>query len=165
MLFKKKEDIDIDELKRLVKDSSEQKKLPVAIQRPQQAAPKSDTATPARQVPKSYESESAPLFIKLSKYNEVLSNLQELKAFIAGLKQVFQILSEIEILRSEALKLMRASVQRIERNIVELDTGLLRPPGSPEMPHSNKEIHSVEGSLSDLQKQLRSLRSELERFK
>jgi hypothetical protein len=62
---------------------------------------------------------------------------------------------------------MRASVQRLERSVLEMDTGLLRPRGVDfsEMIESETEVRHIEDSLTDLQNQIASLRRELQDLK
>ena len=157
MFFQKKEnDLDLDSLKKAIEsehgcksNGSNDDKIPeinVPIQRPM-------------------EDDSAPLFVKVSKYNEILTNLQEMKAFMAGVKQVYHILSEVETIRNETLELLRTTIQRVERNIIQLDSGLLRPMGSPQLDVRSEQATHVENSLTDLEQQLESLKRELEKFK
>lgn len=110
--------------------------------------------------------ESAPLFIKVEKYRDILSSLQELKTFVSSVKQLFTVMHELETVRGDALKIMRASIQRLEKSLIEIDSELLRPKGFelPEMP-GDTEIRHVESSLGDLQKQIAALKRELQEIR
>ncbi len=108
---------------------------------------------------------SAPLFVKVEKYREVLSDIQEMKVFIYGMKQLFGVLSELEAVRGDALKILRATVQRLEKNVTEVDSELLRPKGFELEAQGEMEIRHIEDSLSDLQKQLASLKKELQELR
>jgi hypothetical protein len=165
MFFQKKnDDVDLESLKKAI----ESKKNDVRKEQQQdygyteERRPYTEERRPRPQ--KQPQDDSAPLFVKVSKYNEILSNLQEMKAYIAGVKQLYRLLSEIETTREESLKLLRSTLQKVERNIVQLDSGLLRPMGTPVGQKSEQSRH-VEESLSDLESQLESLKSELEKFK
>lgn len=109
----------------------------------------------------------APLFVKVEKYRDLLSLIQEMKVFISGIKQLFGIIEELENLRVDSVKIMKATMQRLERRVVEIDSELLRPRGfeTPEMQHSEPEISNVEDSLTELQKEIAKLRGELEDLK
>jgi chromosome condensin MukBEF ATPase and DNA-binding subunit MukB len=144
-MFFKKEREDIEEIKEAVK--------------PEEIFP----IKPIAEAPK--EEKSAPLFVKVDKYKEVLRDVQEQKVFISGMKQLFSILNEIENIRNDALKIMRATVQRLERNVTEIDTELLRPRGLELPTHGEEDIHNIEDSLGDLQKQLSALRRQLQELK
>lgn len=157
MFFQKKnDDVDLESLKKAI----ESKKNDVRKEQQKQDYDYKEERQPQKQP----QDDSAPLFVKVSKYNEILSNLQEMKAYIAGVKQLYHLLSEIETTREESLKLLRSTLQKVERNIVQLDSGLLRPMGTPVGQKSEQSRH-VEESLSDLESQLESLKSELEKFK
>lgn len=118
---------------------------------------------PALHVPA--KEEFAPLFVKVEKYHDVLMNLNEMKTFVSGMKQLFNVLSELETVRGDSLKIMRSSIQRFERSLVELDTELLRPKGLVLEQYGEVEVQHIEESLNDLQAQLATLRKELQEFK
>ena len=117
--------------------------------------------------PREYDArpeQSAPLFVKVEKYREVISSLQEMKLFVAGVKDIFTVMQEIESIRGEALNVMKVTVQRLEKAVVEMDSELLRPRGvnvSP-FPQGEAEVKHIESSLTELQKQLLELRQDLQ---
>ena len=110
-------------------------------------------------VPQEVQREStAPLFVKVDKYREVLTHVQEMKIFISGIKQLFGLLNELEAVRSDALKIFRATMQRLENSIAEMDSELLKPRGLNLSDISGeKDMMHIEDSLSDLPKQLMEL--------
>ncbi len=113
------------------------------------------------------ESPGAPLFVKVDKYRDVLRDVHELKLYTAGIKQVLDLLHDIETIRVDANKVLRATVQRIEKTLTEVDSELLRPRGAimSEVAREDTEVRHLEGSLTDLQKQLSDLKRELQSFK
>ncbi|MFH1420947.1 MAG: hypothetical protein ABIG30_03195 [Candidatus Aenigmatarchaeota archaeon] len=110
------------------------------------------------------QSGEAPLFIKIDKYNELLGHLQELRSFMSATKETFQILEEIETARSDAVKILRTSIQRMERSLAIADNEL----GKPETPMSEEfsrgDVDNVETSLQSLKKEIGDLRKELGKF-
>ena len=112
----------------------------------------------------SYEGpKEAPLFIKVEKYHDIISTLNEMKSFVGGIKQLYGIIQESENVRTDALKILRSSIQRIEKSLYEMDAELLRPRGFVgETKETEREMSHITGSLTDLQKQLGMLRKELE---
>ena len=98
----------------------------------------------------------------MEKYREILNEIQEMKVFIAGTKQIFTVLNELETVREDALKTLRATVQRMEKSVTEIDTELLRPKGFELETKSDIELRHIEGSLTDLQSQLQALKHELQ---
>ena len=107
---------------------------------------------------------SAPLFVKVEKYREIISSVQEMKIFISGVRQLFNILNELESVRSDTIKIMRATLQRLEKGVLEIDTELLRPRGLVAEARGEEAAH-IESSLEELQKNLGDLRRELEEIK
>jgi len=111
--------------------------------------------------------ETAPLFVKVDKYKEILSSIQEMKIFISATRQIFSVMYELESIRGDALKILKATLQRLEKSVAEIDTDLLRPRGfdSSDVTHGEAEVHQIEGSLTELQKQLADLRRGLQEMK
>ncbi len=103
----------------------------------------------------------APVFIKVEKYKEIISTIEEIKILLRGTKQIFSILSEIEGIRDDALKILSSAIQRAERDVIAVDSYMLRP---PELEIEEKPSH-IEKSLEDLQKQLQELKVELNKIK
>ncbi len=112
------------------------------------------------------ERESAPLFVKVEKYRHIIETVQDMKSFVSGIKQLFVVMHEIEDIRAEALNMMKATVQRLEKNITDIDNEMLMPKGlEMQVEHDEVELSHVESSLLDLQKQLSSLKKELQEFR
>ncbi|MEM5835279.1 MAG: hypothetical protein QXM11_01775, partial [Candidatus Aenigmatarchaeota archaeon] len=74
----------------------------------------------------------APLFVKVEKYREIITTIQEIKTLIAGLRNLFSIIEEIDQVKSDALNTLRITLQRVEKNIIQLDANFLRT-GSEEI--------------------------------
>ncbi len=107
----------------------------------------------------------APLFVKIEKYKEIVKSVLEIRTFISGTKQAFTILSEIETIRNDALNILKTSMQRLEKRVVELDNLMLRPRGIPFEEDDVEEVGHVEDGLMDLQKQVSELKRELQTLK
>ncbi len=120
----------------------------------------------AEELPTVEREVSAPLFVKVDKYKSIIASIQELKLFVSGTKQLFTVLHEIENVRADALNILRATVQRLERSIVEIDSELVRPRGVNivDVTESTEATH-IESSLTELQKQLMELKRELQQMK
>ncbi|MFH1631185.1 MAG: hypothetical protein ABIA21_03110 [Candidatus Aenigmatarchaeota archaeon] len=107
----------------------------------------------------------APMFIKVEKYKEIIDALQEIKNFSNGIKQLFVALTEIESIRNDAMKMLRVSVQRMEKATVDIDQELLKPIGVDIYPHGEAERGYLESSMVELQEQIAKLRSELQAYR
>ena len=112
------------------------------------------------------EPTAAPLFVKVEKYQTLLGNINEMRSFVSSMKQLFNVIYELETVRNDSLKIMRANIQRLEKNLLEIDAGLLRPKGlEMQIPYTEGEVHHIEDSLGELQQQLHDLRRELQELK
>jgi hypothetical protein len=149
MLFRRKEDRDLGEIKEAMEQPMEE--IPTA-------------PAPQRTAQQMHGELGAPLFVKVEKYREVLTTLQEVKLFTAGVRQLLGILHEVEAIRSDATNIMRATVERLDRAITEIDSDLLRPRGVTLMDYdrTTTEIGQVEHALTELQGQLGDLRRQLQ---
>ena len=112
---------------------------------------------------KRQDSGAAPLFVKIDKYKEVLTGIQEMKIFLSGLKQIFTVINEIEEMRTQSVNILRATMQRLEKSVVEIDSGLLRPKGVDmrSLTQADPDMHVIEDSLTDLQTQIKDLKKVL----
>ena len=149
MLFRKRDDkADLRDIKEVMEEPVEE----VPTQ-----------PSPQRQ-PAAQQDLGAPLFVKVEKYREVLTALQEVKLFMSGVKHLFGIMHEIETVRSDAMNITRATIDRMEKAVVEIDSELLRPRGITltDYDRTSLDITHVEQSLNDLQSQLGELRRELQ---
>jgi len=113
------------------------------------------------------EEMSAPLFVKLDKYKELASKVQEMRVYLGAIKQSFSILSELEIIRNDALKIVSATITKFERMVLEMDADLLKPVGVSwqDVGVKEPEVEHLDDALTDLQNQIKALRSELENLK
>jgi predicted RNase H-like nuclease (RuvC/YqgF family) len=145
MFFGKKErDGNIDEIKDMMLEEEEEKE-----------------EIPEREEVPTTRSEGAPLFVKVDKYKELISTIHELKLFLSSTKQLFALVNEIESVRGDAYNVLRATIQRLERSVTEMDTGLLRPRGiDTSYDRESSDVDHIESSLSDLHKQLMDLKRE-----
>jgi hypothetical protein len=105
---------------------------------------------------------TAPLFVKVDKYYDILKNVQETKMFLSGAKQLYALMAEIESMRTDALNLMKITLQKLEKNTTQIDSEFLRP-GEKEFPisHETQDVQNFETSLNELQGQLNSLKKDL----
>ncbi len=171
MLFKKDHDEkkdakgakniwDMKDIKQAIEEPPAHEEMPFPSMPPALPA----TAFPSHAYSPHGREQSAPLFVKVEKYREVISSIQEMKLFIAGVKDTFAILQELEHVRSDAINIMKVTVQRLEKATMELDSELLRPRGVNISPFEQGETEAkhIESSLTELQKQLLELKQDLQ---
>jgi hypothetical protein len=161
MFFSKKErDRDFGEIKDLVEEDD-----PPVRHESQPRHARAEPQFAHEEIPSPRDT-GAPLFVKVDKYRELMASIHEVKLYLGATKQVFSLFNDIESVRAESLNVLRATVQRLERTIVEMDSELLRPKGGiPSDRQEVAEVTHIESSLTDLHKQLMDLKRDLSDLK
>jgi len=87
-----------------------------------------------------------------------------LKMSINLIKNQLSILSELDRLREENLKLLHSAVNRVNNRLMKLDSEFMRPSGfMEEMPELQmQDAESLESTIADLKGQIEHLKSEVE---
>ncbi len=71
---------------------------------------------------------TAPLFVKLDRYNNILVALSEIKKGLEAIKNVFSYVSELENLKSDSFRMLHDMVERIDKKLLFLDSEFIKPP-------------------------------------
>src|SRR3989338_626518 len=145
MIFRKREErvsYDSNEIKRAVENTG-----------PSQLDEK-DYSKPSFSYKDSEFPDTAPLFVKVEKYREIVGSINELKRFISGIKQLFIVMNELQEIQNNSVNMLRAHVQRLEKSVEWVDQSLLRPAGFEEPMHGEVEVRQIEQSLSELQREI-----------
>jgi hypothetical protein len=149
-------------------DNYQEKPVPISYNHeaePDEEFEINDIPSPLPTAPYGRKEQNAPLFVKVDKYNEILANIEDTRVLLNGIKNVFPLLLEIDAVKKDSIDTLRVTMQRIEKNILLLDTELLRP-GQPRIgAEPSREGGQVQDSLTKLQNHLESLKSELQRMK
>jgi len=150
--FRKKEETrtDYSEIKNAVQNESVYSPQPQTYTPPQEQIPIPDTA---------------PLFVKIEKYKEIIGSMHEIRNFISGIKQLFLVMNELQGIQQESMNMLKTSVQRMEKSIEWIDQAILRPVGLEEPPYGDVESKQIEQSLHELQIEISSLRKDLDKIR
>ncbi len=107
----------------------------------------------------------APLFIRVDKYSDLLAHVKEMKTFLGSFKKTLDVLRDIETAKDDALKILRASANRLERVLETADQELLKPDIEDQVETAGKEEAAhVEDTLEGLKSEINNLKSELKRL-
>ena len=105
----------------------------------------------------------APLFIKLDRYREIISNLTQLKTLVAVVKNSLSTLIQLEKARDETIQVVKKTLSKIDEKLSILDKELVRPTGfAPTTAPEYHEIQSVETTIAGLKGQIEQLKAELQ---
>lgn len=106
----------------------------------------------------------APLFVKIERYQEVLSNIENLKTILLGTRELLGLMQQINKIKIEADVLLQKRIQEIVLSISNLDKEFIRPRGVEirEQPIPRIESEKLESYIGELQRELDNLRSQLQ---
>ncbi len=103
----------------------------------------------------------APLFVKIEKYKEVLSLLNDLKATVFMIKNALEIQRQLESLKDANHTVVESAITKVEQKILTLDSEFTRPAGFEEE-HTQVTYESdLDHALIDLRKRIDDLKVEL----
>jgi hypothetical protein len=105
---------------------------------------------------------SAPLFIKIEKYEDVLGKLQELKKSLQTLTRLISFHSEVDELKADIFSRIKNGVSSITDILIAMDEIFVKPE-RPDVtaPEKSEEERGVEEQILDLGEELRHLKREL----
>jgi hypothetical protein len=106
----------------------------------------------------------APLFIKLTKYKQILGSMNYIKTNINLVRNQLAILNELERLRTENMKMLQATIEKLNERLINLDSQFMRPSGFMEdMPEMHmQEVESLGSTIADLNTQIEGLKQEMD---
>lgn len=109
----------------------------------------------------------APLFVKIDRYQEVLSTIQNLKEILLGARDLLNLMQQLDRIRLEAETLLQKNIQEVVLNISNMDKEFVRPKGIQTEEHqvSNVEYEKVGSYVGELQRELENLKSQLQTFR
>lgn len=109
----------------------------------------------------------APLFIKIERYQEILSSIQNLKSILLQTRDLLSLMQQLDKIKIESEMLLQKSVQEVVVNISNMDKEFVKPKGFQTEAEivPNLEYDKVEGYVGDLQRELDNLRAQLQSFR
>lgn len=166
---KEKKKKDMEEIKDTVKGKEkgkESKPLPPQQNKPLPPPPPSRVTTPEglRPPEKQISPEMAPLFVKIDKYKEVLSKLDQLKMILKKMTRLISLSYEIDEIKGDLTGRIRNTTSKITDTLISLDEIFVKPEKYRPESIYEKKTHEVEGQIYDLQEELKHLRKELSKI-
>ncbi len=109
------------------------------------------------------DEDGAPLFIKIDKYEGVVTKLQELKNSIQTLTRLISFHNEVEELKEDIFSRVKDNVSQITDILITLDEIFVKPE-RPDLTDREEKGGDVEEQILDLGEELRHLRRELNKI-
>jgi len=136
---------------------------PIPMQRamPEQMPTKVILPQPARQEQEEKPA-FAPLFVKIDRYRQILSTINNLRNTLMLLKNNFMILNELEKLKEENMTLIKETLEKMEKRMSSLDTQFMRPSGFMEDAEDMQDVGMADATLADLSSQVEDLKAQLQ---
>jgi len=108
--------------------------------------------------------EFAPLFVKLTRFKEILDTLKYLKTSVNSIKRQISVLNKLEKLKEENLRLLNSDINKLSDQLQKLDSKFTRPSGFVEEIQETQmqDVKSLESTIVDLKEQIEQLKSEVE---
>jgi len=108
--------------------------------------------------------EFAPLFVKLTRFKEILNTLNYLKRTVNSIKKQFAVLNKLEKLKEENLRLLNSDINKLSSQLQKLDSEFTRPSGFVEEVKETQmqDVESLESTIADLKNQIEDLKSQVE---
>jgi len=106
----------------------------------------------------------APVFVKVSKYREILNTVNYIKMGFNLVKNQMAILSKLDNLQKENMKLMYSSLDKISKQLEKLDSSFSKPMDfMKEVSESEKmEVEDLDSTIHDLKSQIDQLKIEVD---
>lgn len=108
----------------------------------------------------------APLFVKINRYRGIIQTLISIKNMMKVIANSFAIMRELDMLKDQTMSTVQSALNKIEKNLHEVDADLIRPTGlgvnAP--PEEYQDVRNVEATVSDLKDQIRALKGELQKI-
>jgi polyhydroxyalkanoate synthesis regulator phasin len=150
----------------------EQKEIPVHIMPPMphqslaNAAPPQTTPISPPKEDTIKPQAAAPLFVKLTRYRQIITTMNQIKYSINLIRNQIVIMNELEGLRAENMRILQSAIENVNKRLAKLDSDFMRPTGfmdnMPEM--QMEEMDTLEGTITDLRDEISGLKEEVETY-
>ncbi|MFH1228795.1 MAG: hypothetical protein V1678_00020 [Candidatus Aenigmatarchaeota archaeon] len=147
---------DLDEIKRIV--SSRQPYEPIGT------APLPHEVMDLRKMMEETP-KMAPIFVRVDKYKEVLSHIQELKDTVKNLESALAIRKTIHRMNADSDAVIERALQKFTESTSMFGREFVTPRGAEVMPKETGKEDIVDCTISQIRDEVTRLRSELERIK
>ena len=159
---------ELDGIKNKVEGNIPEEHLPLPPLPEKKIPMPEETPKPIENIPKNVpivetpkEKESAPLFIKIEKYEDVIQKLEYLKNNLKILTKLLSFHKEIEELREDVFTRIKDTTSSITNNLISMDEIFVKPETPESLKPKEKREGGIEEEILDLGEELRHLRKEL----
>lgn len=107
----------------------------------------------------------APIFVRVDKYREILSHLQELKSTIKNLESALAIRKNIHKINAEADDVIEKALQKFSESTSMFGREFVTPRGAEQFAKGMGKEDVVDGTISQISDEITKLKQDLEKIK
>jgi len=107
----------------------------------------------------------APIFVRVDKYKEILSHIQDLKLTIANLENVLAIRKHIHRVNAESDDILEKALQKFADSTSMFGKEFITPRGPEQFAKGEKPADVIDSTISQLGAEVVRLKQELEKIK
>ena len=108
------------------------------------------------------EDDSAPLFVKIDKYRDVIQDLEMIRGSLDDLTRLFELMNEVDHIKRKGMDQLRNGLAELTDTLVSMDEKFIRPEGTGEI--VSEPETGVSKTVKDLKNDLRNIRDSLDRL-
>ncbi len=105
--------------------------------------------------------ETAPLFIKIEKYKDILQNLHDMKRTVSNISEILKIRNELETIRNQSNEALQKSFEKFIGLADQLDREFIAPRVMKPF-IKTENIERIDGFVSEIQNEMDNLKKSLD---
>jgi len=107
----------------------------------------------------------APIFVRVDKYKEILSHLQELKTTIKNLEGALAVRKAVHKINAESDEVIEKALQKFTESTSLFGREFVTPRGAEHFAKGSEKEDVVDGTISQISDEITKLKQELEKIK
>lgn len=107
--------------------------------------------------------ETAPLFIKIDKYKDILQNLQDMRRSVSNISEILKVRSELEQIREKSNQALENAFGQFVELAGNLDSQFMAPRVMKPFVKT-ENIERIDGFVAGIQDEIEKLRKSLDSF-
>lgn len=108
----------------------------------------------------------APIFVRVDKYKEILSHLQELKSIIKNLESALAVRKTVHKINAESDEVIEKALQKFAESTSMFGKEFVTPRGAEQFAKGVEDKEDVvDGTISQISDEIAKLKQELEKIK
>jgi len=108
----------------------------------------------------------APIFVRVDKYKEILSHIQDLKSTIANLENVLAVRKNVHKINAESDEILEKALQKFSESTSMFGREFVTPRGPEQFARTGeKSENAFDSTISQISDEVLRLKQELEKIK